>query len=257
MTNDHERSRLDGIIDAVVHDLMQTDGRGDLAAPVRARLDQPDRRAWFTSAPALATACLAVLVLAVTVLMLVRPAVYDVPRIDVASGLPASIEWPRNAPRASEIPAPPPSERAADAPPASADVPSSESIFGPRRGQVGAASLPPAGAVWLELTLVETPVSGEPRRHAVTMVFSRDAVESRAAESRAEGSFQISVVPEAVSSGVKLSVHLRAPFRRQFTATVRPTALEGIRIFEEVDPGSGLRTTIEARARFLKPEPQR
>ena len=106
MTNDHERSRLDGIIDAVVHDMMQADPRADLGGRVRRALDEPARRPWFVSAPALAAASFAVVILVAAVMILVdgghTPAV---PSIEVASGMPANVGSPVQAPRLTEMPA--------------------------------------------------------------------------------------------------------------------------------------------------------
>ncbi len=258
MTNDHERSRLDGIIDAAVHDMMQTEGRGDLTARVMRTIGEPVRRPWFTGVPALAVASFAVIVLVAAVMMFVRqPASHMVPSIEVASGLPAEVLSGVPAPRAPEIPLAEgpqtvPGVRAVTPPTA----PSAESIFGPRRGQVGAASVTPEAVLWLELTLIETMPSGEPRRQPVTMVLRQDA-QPGTAVSRAEGVFQVAVVPEFVQGAVNLRVDVGTPVRRQFTATIRPGERERSHIFEDVDPQSGRRTVIEARGRFLRPDAQR
>lgn len=258
MTNDHERSRLDGIIDTVVHDLMQTDSRGDLRARVMRALDEPVRTRWFVSAPGLALASFAVIVLVAAAMVLVRqPAPQAVPSIEVASGLPADILSPIPAPRAPEVPVAASPERAiAVRPVAPPAVASGDSIFGPRSAQARAAGVRPEGVVWLELTLIETSASGEPRRQPVTMVLRRDA-RPGVAVSRQEGAFEIGVVPAFVPGGVSVTVELRAPIRRQFTATLRPGERERSQIFEDVDPQSGRRTVIEARARFLDPDAQR
>ena len=258
MTNDHERSRLDGIIDAAVHDMMQTEGRGDLTARVMRTIGEPVRRPWFTAVPALAVASFAVVVLVAAVMILVRqPAPHMVPSIEVASGLPAELLSGVPAPRAPEIPLAAGPEMVSGArsvtPPA---APSAESIFGPRRGQVSAASVTPEAVFWLELTLIETSSSGQPRRQPVTMVLRRDA-QPGAAVSRAEGVFQVAVVPEFVAGGVNLRVDVSTPVRRQFTATIRRGERERSQIFEEVDPQSGRRMVIEARGRFLGPDAQR
>lgn len=258
MTNEDGRSRLDGIIDGVVQDLMRKDARGDLTARVMRGLREPAPRRWFTGAPALAAASFAVIVLvAAAALLLRQPAHHSVPSIEVASGLPAELPSSVPAPRAPEVPLPPVTDRAARARPAApAAAPSAESIFGPRRGAVGAASVRSAAAIWIELTLVETSAAGDVRRQPVTLVLRRDA-QPGTPLSRAEGVFRLAVVPEFVPDGVNLVVDLQSPLSRKFTAAVRPAEVERSQIFEAVDPQTGRRTVIEARARFLDPDAQR
>ena len=100
MTNQDGRPHLDGIIDAVVHDMMQTDSRGDLAGRVRRALHEPARRRWFVGAPALAAASFAVVVLVASVMLLVRqPDAPAIPSIEVASGVPSTLEWTVQEPR--------------------------------------------------------------------------------------------------------------------------------------------------------------
>jgi hypothetical protein len=258
MTNEDGRSHLDGIIDGVVQDLMQKDARGDLTARVMRGLREPAPRPWFLGSPALAAASFAVIVLVAAAMLLLRqPERSSVPSIEVASGLPADLPSSAPAPSAPAVPLPAGTDRAARVRPAApAATPSSESIFGPRRGEVGAASVRASTAIWVELTLVETSPSGEVRRQPVTLVLRRDA-QPGTAISRAEGSFQLAVVPEFVPNGVNLVVDLQSPLSRKFTAPVRPAEVERSQIFESVDPQSGRRTVIEARARFLNPDAQR
>lgn len=257
MTNDHERSRLDGIIDAAVHDMMHTESRGDLTARVMRALDAPARPRWFVSVPALAVASFAVIVLVAAIMVLVRePAPQSLPSIEIASGVPADLPSPAPG-GVPEIPVPAGPERtAAVRPAAPRPVATPESIFGPRGGQVTAASVLTQSVVWVELMLIETFPSGESRRQPVTMVLRQDG-QPGAAVSRAEGTFEVAVVPAFVPGGVDLTVELSTPIRRQFTATVRPGEREHSQIFEDVDPASGRRTVIEARARFLRPDAQR
>jgi hypothetical protein len=253
MTNDHERSRLDGIIDAVVHDMMQADPRGDLAGRVRRALDEPARRPWFVSAPALAAASFAVVILVAAVMILLdRGATPAVPSIEVASGMPANVGSPVQAPRLTGMPA---AGSARPARPAQAPaVASSESIFGPRRDQVGAASVRPA-SVWLQLTLVETSVDGTSRRHPVTLVLPGDASQAGRPQTAGEGSFRAAVTHGIVAGVLQIKVEMSAPLQRQFTATLQPG--ERTRVFEELDPRSGARTAIEALARVPKAGTQR
>jgi hypothetical protein len=257
MTNEDGRSRLDGIIDGVVQDLMQKDARGDFTARVMRSLDEPAPHRWFLNAPAMAAASFAVIVVVATMLMALRqPASHNLPSIEVASGLPAELPSSAPAPRAPEAPLATGMDKTRVRPVAPAGAPSAEAIFGPRRGAVGAASVRASTAIWVELTLVETFPSGDVRRQPVTLVLRRDA-QPGTAIARAEGVFQLAVVPEFVPDGVNLVVDLQSPLSRKFTAAVRPAEGERSQIFEAVDPQSGRRTVIEARARFLNPDAQR
>lgn len=257
MHNEHERSRLDGVIDAVVHDMMQSDARAGFTARVLRALDEPAPRPWFVRAPALAAASFAVLVVVAAVMLLGRqPAAPDVPSIQVASGVPAALPVAIPAPQAPAIPAAG-GARTADVPRSTPPAaPTSESIFGPRSAAVAAASVPATNVIWVELTLIESSPSGEQRRQPVTIVLRRDARPGTPI-SRAEGAFQLTVVPEFVPDGVNLAVELQSPVSRKFTAALRPGEVERSQVFETVDSSSGRRTVIEARARFLGPDAQR
>lgn len=249
MTDAHDRSHLDAVIDDVVRDMMQRDARGDFAARVLRSIEEPPRRAWYLGAPAFAAAAVAVVLLAATMLFVDTHEPAAVPSIQVVAGPAAALETAAPAPRAAE---PPP---AATAPPAAAAT--AESIFGPRRGQVGAASLRAVPQVHLALVLSESLGTAQPRTQTLTMVLSSG--ENRDGRAGAAGQPQLSVsaTPEVLASGaIRVRVDVRAPVQQQVTVTLVPGA--STQLLESVDQASGRRITIGATATLLKPErPQR
>jgi hypothetical protein len=251
MTNEQDRSHLDTVIDGVVRDMMQVDARGDLAGRVLRAIDAPARRPWFFGAPALAAASLAMVVL-VAVMLLVRGAdPVAVPSIEVAAGPPVLVTTPA-VPQAADLPRPVPRTPASVPPAATA-----ESIFGPQRGQVGAANLRAMPQVRLALVLSDRTRDGEPRTQTLTMMLANG--EKGAGRAGAPGGPQLNVsaTPEILASGaIRLTVAVLTPVQRQLTVTVVPGT--STQLLEVVDAESGRRVTIDATATLLTSErPQR
>ena len=89
MINEHDPSRMDAAIDAVVGEMVRIEPRRDLTNRVLRALDRPQSSGWFAWRPAFAAAALAVLVVIGAVALLRSPAdTLDVPSIPIASGPP-------------------------------------------------------------------------------------------------------------------------------------------------------------------------
>ena len=129
---DQERGRLDNAIDRAVRGMMQVDPRPGLRHRVAERLHRPARRSlWIV--PAFGTAALAVGIVAAALFM---RSPQPQPALDHPVASVPSPVLPAPAPRRAatpETPAPPGSARTAAA--------RAESIFGPRRDRVSAASV--------------------------------------------------------------------------------------------------------------------
>ena len=133
---DQEHGRLDNAIDRAVRGMMQIDPRAGLTHRVAERLHTPARRAlWVT--PAFAAAALAVAIFAgIPLLRAPQPPVPAEPPIAAAPSRP----FPVTPSIGEPAPATPPRSSVRNEP-----VPA-DSIFGPRRGQVTATSVPAPGS---------------------------------------------------------------------------------------------------------------
>ena len=250
MTNEQDHPHLDAVIDSVVRDMMQVDGRRDVAGRVLRAIEVP-ARPWFFGAPALAVASFAIVVFVAAVMLRVGGAdPVAVPSIEVATGPPVLSTTPA-VPQAADLPRPAPA--APSAPPAA----TAESIFGPQRGQVGAANLREMPQVRLALVLSDRARDGRPRKQTLTLMLANGERSEGRAGALGEPQLNVSATPEILTSGaIKLTVDVRAPVPRQLTVTVVPGT--STQLLEVVDAESGRRVTIDATATLLKIErPQR
>ena len=251
MTNEQDRTQLDAVIDDVVRDMMQAEARSDLAGRVLRSIEEAPRRGWLFGAPAFAAAAVAVIAVLATAMMFTPgDEAVAVPSIQVVAGVPGSLETVAPASLAAELPRP-------AAAPAAAPAATSESIFGARRGQVGAASLRALPQVRLALVLAEVDPEATPRTQTLTIVLSNGQRREGHAGAAGEPQLSVAAIPEVLPSGaIKLAVTVAAPVRRQLTVTLVPGA--STQLLDAVDPVSGRRTTIDATATLVKLDrPQR
>src|SRR5687768_12680344 len=207
MTNEQDRSRLDAVIDDVVRNMMQVDARSDLAGRVLGAIDAPPHRPWFFGAPALAAASFAVLVLAATAMLVFGGAdPVAVPSIEVAVGPPPGLATTTPAaPHAAQLPRVP-------AAPSSVAAATTESIFGPQRGQVGAANVRATPQVRLALVLSDRARDGQPLTQTLTMILTDGERRDGRVGTGGEPQLNVSATPEILTSGaIKLTVAVLAP----------------------------------------------
>lgn len=254
MTNPQDRSPLDAVIDDVVSDMMQADARGNLTGRVLRSIEAPHHAgfsgAWFFGPPGLAAASVAVIVLvAAAMLLFPQPAPVAVPAIQVVAGPASALETAPAAPLVADLPGP-----LIPAPTASPAA-TSESIFGPGRGQVAAASVRPLPQVSLALVLSDGAREGQPLTQRLTMVLSNGERGEGRAGAAGEPQLRVSATPQLLASGaIRMRVAVLAPIARQLTVTLVPG--RSTELLEAIDQASGRRITIDATVTLVD-RPQR
>ena len=155
MTSYDKPGPLDGAIDRAVREMMVVDPRPGLRHRVAHAIKAPPRRAYGFR---FGLAALGLVMVALVSIMVWRPSnpARPVPAPQVAATAPAAPATPLAGSQAAEAPVPP-ALAPVPARPRPRAMPTPESIFGPRRGQVAAASVPPtraasaADAFWLNV----------------------------------------------------------------------------------------------------------